>query len=242
MKNQVNCIIVAKDQSGISSLKDHIAKIPRLSLHQSYTDVMIAFTEMSNRPIIDLLFLSIDMPVMAIIQLTEGLKHKIKKIVYTTSLTSRDSKVMERQSDHYLVRPIAHHQFEERVNNIISNIQKDRSVYTDDGSYFFRTGEQGNLSRVHKNEIMYIKGAANYVHIHTENTQYTIYKTMKGMEILFENQHQFFRVHKSFIVNSDHVDHIIGNCLILKKGSIPMSNTYKNKFTQFIQQKTISYK
>lgn len=242
MKNQINCIIIDNNQSGINSLKDQIVKIPKLSLSHSYTDPMIAFTEISNRPTIDLLFLNIDMPVMAILQFIEGLKHKIKKIVYTTNSFSSDSKAIESQNENYLIKPITLYQFDEMISTIISNIQKNRSIYTDDGSYFLHTGEQGNLSRVHKNQIMYIKGAANYVIVHTEAHQYPIYKTMKGMEILLENQQQFFRVHKSFIVNSDHVDHIIGNCLILKKETIPMSNTYKNRFTQFIQQKTISYK
>lgn len=239
MKTKINCIIIDEDQFSINILKDHIERIPQLNLQQIYTNPIIAMAEMSNRPIIDLLFLNIDIPILTLLRLLESLKHKIKRNIYTSTFSNH---IIEYQRENCLLKPIAYSLFETMIHTTISSIKKSNFDYNNDGSYYLPSGEAGQFIRVHKNEILFIRGAQNYVAIHTENKAYTIYNTLKGMEILFENHPSFFRVHKSFIVNSDHVLQINGNCLLLTKGSIAMSNSYKNRFCQYIQHKTICSK
>ncbi|WGQ10439.1 response regulator transcription factor [Pedobacter gandavensis] len=239
MKTKINCIIIDEDQFSINLLKDHIAGIPQLNLQQVYTNPIIALAELSNLPTIDLLFLNIDIPTLVLLRLTESLKHKIKKNIYTSTFQNH---AIEYQGEDCLLKPIAQLHFEAMISKTISSIKKNNTDYLNDGSYYLPSGAGGQRVRVHKNEILYIQGAQNYVAIHTANKTYTIYNTLKGMEIWFENQPTFFRVHKSFIVNSDHVLEINGNCLLLTKGSIAMSNSYKNRFCQYIRHKTICSK
>lgn len=237
MKTKINCIIIEEDEFSIDILKDHIARIPQLHLHKIYTNPIIAVAEMSNAPMIDLVFLNIDRPTLDLLRLTDSLKYKIKKTIYTTATNPAP----ESQGENCLLKPFAFSKFETIMSTAISSIKKTNRD-NDDGYYFIPTGEPGQVTRLHKNEILYIQGAQNYVAIHTATKSYIIYNTLKGMEVWFENQPSFFRVHKSFIVNSDHVLHITGNRLMLTKDSISMSNSYKNKFCQYILPKTISSK
>jgi DNA-binding LytR/AlgR family response regulator len=83
------------------------------------------------------------------------------------------------------------------------------------------------------NEITHVQGSGNYVIIHTLNQKLLVLNTMKRIvELLMP--YQFVRVHKSFIVSFQHIDSIEANAVIVNGISIPISDTMKDQFQEFL--------
>ncbi|MCX2454170.1 LytTR family DNA-binding domain-containing protein [Pedobacter sp. PLR] len=239
MKNQINCVIIDDDQFAIDILKDYIAEVPGLSLYRSYTNPVIALAELLEERNVHLLFLDINMPKLSGLQIAESLKHRIKNIVFTTAHSKYAIKAFDVQARHYFLKPIELSHFIKVVSSIITSSKTNSLATIDDESYFIHTGERGKLTRVQKKEIIYIQGAINYVDLFMQNRRYTIYMTMKEMEVVFKSDPRYFRVHKSYIINRDFVDSIIGNTIKLGEHQALMSSPYKNDFIKYLSQRTL---
>lgn len=58
-------------------------------------------------------------------------------------------------------------------------------------------------------EIVFLKADANYTEVHLEDgEQIIVSKTLKEMEKVFNNFTDFFRTHKSYMVNMAHVNSV----------------------------------
>lgn len=93
--------------------------------------------------------------------------------------------------------------------------------------------------------VFYLKSDANYIEvIHREGDQFKkhlLRNTLKAMETQLASEQQFFRCHRSYLVNLNKVIHISGNAQGLKlhlegmEGVVPVSRKHndflKNRFT-----------
>ncbi|MEL6561406.1 MAG: response regulator [Bacteroidota bacterium] len=95
--------------------------------------------------------------------------------------------------------------------------------------------DSGALKPVEGTQIMYAKGEDNYTRIMLENgKEYVISHTLKNVEEkLLDNY--FCRVHKSYIININYVDMIIGNSLEISGKSIPIGKTYRADLFRLMQ-------
>jgi DNA-binding LytR/AlgR family response regulator len=77
-------------------------------------------------------------------------------------------------------------------------------------------------------DILYLESDHVYVNLHTINKRYLIRSSMKD---LYENldPNIFLKIHKSYIINSDHVQTIDPNFVEINKVKLPISKNYKNE-------------
>jgi DNA-binding LytR/AlgR family response regulator len=85
-------------------------------------------------------------------------------------------------------------------------------------------------------DILFIEGSGNYVKIHTPNK-----KPLMVLDKLTELQdklprNKFLRVHKSFIVNVEHIEKVKGNMLTIKEKVIPISATFRQDLDGLINE------
>ncbi|WP_025763758.1 LytR/AlgR family response regulator transcription factor [Dyadobacter tibetensis] len=86
--------------------------------------------------------------------------------------------------------------------------------------------EKNVFTKIFLNEILYIRSDDNYLELHTPDKKYTIRETLKNMiQQLPDNQ--FFRTHKSFIVNLNAITAI--NYIHLMIGEIEIPITADNR-------------
>jgi DNA-binding LytR/AlgR family response regulator len=82
-------------------------------------------------------------------------------------------------------------------------------------------------------DITHIEGSGNYVTIYTGKTKYLVLQNMKT----FEEQlmpYQFIRIHKSYIISLAHLDTIEKSSVKIGQTEIPLSESYKEAFQQFL--------
>ena len=85
--------------------------------------------------------------------------------------------------------------------------------------------------KIKHNDILYIESAGDYALIHTPNQKIVVYSTMKKLESMFP-QKQFIRVHRSYIVNANHIGSIQDYVLNINGTTIPIGRSYQQTVTQ----------
>ena len=87
---------------------------------------------------------------------------------------------------------------------------------------------------------MYIEGLKDYIKIYLEDEPHPVLSLMslKSMEEMLPSS-RFMRVHRSFIVQPDKIKIIERNRIVFGKQYIPISDSYKNEFAEFLNRRSV---
>ena len=100
-------------------------------------------------------------------------------------------------------------------------------------SYFFvKTGFK--IQKVNFSDIKYIEGQGDYLKIVTINEKIMTLQTFKDLNLLLP-QNKFIRVHKSYMIGVDYINSIQRNRILINDTVIPISDTYKLAFNEFLK-------
>ena len=93
------------------------------------------------------------------------------------------------------------------------------------------------MEKIELADILYIENQKDYVKFHVEGVSEPI-SSLMSMQSLDEKlpSKQFMRVHRSFIVNLNKIKTIERNCIVFGKEYIPVSDSYKEKFMEFLNK------
>jgi len=83
-------------------------------------------------------------------------------------------------------------------------------------------------------DILYIEADRNYSRIFTSNREYLLSITLKAIEDRFSDK-LFLRIHRSYIVNLQHVDEVAESHVTIGQKTIPLSIALKDQLLQRIQ-------
>lgn len=191
---------------------------------------------------IDLLFLDINMPEMTGLDFLKSLNRKPLTILISAhpdyALQSYELDVID-----YLLKPVSFERFNQAVNKAIeyhryyseSSVQKN-DPYKD--GYFYVKADY-RIIRVEFADIQFIKGMREYVQIYTEKQNIITHLTMQKLcEIL--PSVDFYRIHKSYIVNIRKIQMIEGNLLKVGKYELQISKNQRKDFFSRIDHLLIS--
>lgn len=109
---------------------------------------------------------------------------------------------------------------------------------TSGNEYIFIKSEY-KLIRVHFSNILFVGGMKDYIQLYIKgrSTPLTTLQNLKDFEKKLPN-HQFIRVHRSYIAAIQHIDCIAKNELSIGSYSIPVGDAYKETLYQFIESYT----
>ena len=94
------------------------------------------------------------------------------------------------------------------------------------------------IVQIQLDSILYLEGVKDYVRIHTDDGAIMTLMSMKAMEDALPAT-RFIRVHRSFIVNLDRVTTIERNRIVFGKVYIPITDSYKDHFTEVISKRLL---
>ncbi|MCX2575712.1 LytR/AlgR family response regulator transcription factor [Pedobacter sandarakinus] len=237
---QLRCVVIDDEKHSISILSDYIETNQNLTLVKTYLDPLVALSEISIKDKIDFIFLDIDMPSITGIELAKKLVNRARFIVFTTAFTKYAVEAFEVDASRYLVKPISKPKFIKTVWDILESETKkiEKSKQSGRKFFFVSIGDRGQRLKIKKSKILFFESEKNYINIVTEETKYMVYLTMKEVEKDFWGT-LFYRVHRSFFVNAEKVEKVIGNTLKMGSYVVPMGNSYKDSFNEFLERKTL---
>jgi len=230
----LTCIIVDDQTEAVDLIKDHVIKIPSLSLLLATTEPVeaLAFLD-KNKP--DIIFLDIEMPDITGIAFVENIKNRcgnnMSKFVFTTGYSNYALNGYEQGVVDYLMKPVSFVRFKKCVDRIIDDLNKQ--IKPSEKPDFFFVDDDGKKIKINFDNIIYIEGAGNYIIIVTPEAKKIIYKSMNAMQDILPCD-KFIRVHKSYIVAASRILAIRGNQITLDikspEKTIPIGITYRENF------------
>lgn len=105
-------------------------------------------------------------------------------------------------------------------------VEDDTVILTD---RIFLKDTRQFLVKVFLKDILFIQAQGNYCDIFTKEKKYTITSNLKNFEQKLDDRY-FVRVHRSYLVNLNHLDEIGDLYLHLKGHEVPLAQSYRAEF------------
>ena len=237
----MKCLVIDDEPKALDILKDYIQKVPFLELAGAYRDSLKALNYLQNHPV-DLIFLDINMPDLTGIQFLNALTAR-PLVIFSTAYSEYAVGSYDYNAVDYLLKPIEFERFLKAANkaweqfqlkNSKSSIKTSASSSKREENHDYILIKSGtDFHRIDMNEILYIKGAGNYVTFITKNDKIMSLLNMKDILRMLPSN-QFFRIHKSYIVNFRHVALIEKDRVKIKGKKIPIGEVYRDHFLKAI--------
>lgn len=247
------CVIVDDEPLAQELLEGYISKIPYLELLQKCSSAIEAQMYLSQNQA-DILFLDISMPNLTGIDLLKMLNTTQTATIFTTAYSQHAIEAFELDATDYLLKPIEFDRFFKAVTKAVKRLEKGASTSSippiaapansakpeneiSTVDYFFVKSDY-KILKVSYNDVLFIESAQKYICIHTTTQKIITLLSLSGVMKQLP-AHQFFRVHRSYVVNIDKVDSIEGNMVCIGKHKLPVSKGQREAFFKVIEGKTL---
>jgi two-component system response regulator LytT len=239
----IRCLAVDDEAYASGIIAGYISKIPDLQLVSTTTNPFEAIKLVQDGQV-DLVFLDIQMPELNGIQFLKICGGNCK-VILTTAYPEYALEGFEHDVIDYLLKPIPYERFHKSISKARLLIDKAITGKTETLppeilpalEYLFIKGDSKNkFIKVDLKDILYVEGLKNYLSVYTSSQRLITYQSLKDFESQLPDS-QFTRVHKSYIVALNKINLIDGNTIYVKDQSIPIGETYKEKFFKIIRDK-----
>jgi two-component system LytT family response regulator len=232
----LTCAIVDDEPLALGLLESYVAKTPFLKLIGKYSNAVLAMKELPDAEV-DLIFLDIQMPELNGLEFSKLLPQRTR-IIFTTAFDRYAIDGYRVNALDYLLKPISYVTFLEAANKAMQWFELLQKPDKEEKKSIFVKSEY-KLIQIELDKILYIEGLKDYIKIYVEDSPHAILSlmNMKAMEQLLPAS-RFIRVHRSFIVQKSKIRVIDHGRIVFDKTYIPVSDSYKQAFQDFLEQKS----
>ncbi|MER2999373.1 LytR/AlgR family response regulator transcription factor [Pontibacter populi] len=234
MKEKLSCYIIDDEHLAQEILEEYVAKVPFLELKGTFMSPLEAAAQLDkDKP--DLLFLDINMPDLDGLSFIPMLNPK-PMIILTTAYDQYALKAFELEVKDYLVKPFSFERFykgvlrlyQEQSNRQLPDKKEIKTETKHEQEYIFlKVGHR--IQKIATREILFVEGMKDYLRIHTAKEKIMTLLSFARLEELLPTQ-DFARVHRSYVVAIDKIDHIEKNRIWIGDQVIPISDSYSDNF------------
>jgi len=121
--------------------------------------------------------------------------------------------------------------FQDQEEEPVESGEKESRSYQMNDRIFVRSRE--HLVKIKLEDIIYVEADSCYCNIYTKEEKHVIVSTLKKFEasVSFPS---FIRVHRSFLINVQHVDKIGDSYVMFGEQMVPVSKNHKENFLAMI--------
>ncbi len=233
----MTCIIIEDQPPAQRILQKYIADIGHLELKNIFTNALDALQYL-NQEAVDLIFLDIHLPKISGLDFLKSSAPNAK-VILTTAFTDYALESYEYNVVDYLLKPFSFQRFVQAVSKISMDGSVKPPISLTDSkqkktptSIFVKSGY--DYINIGIREILYIKSHADYTEIFTKEKKHLTSMSLRHWLLKLQT-YPLHQVHKSYVVNLDHVKKISSNRIILSNGNeIPIGRKYKDAFSKLI--------
>lgn len=241
----MKCIIIDDEPLARTMVKEYLQYHPSIEIVQECNDGFEGIKAIQQfQP--DLIFLDIQMPKINGFEMLE-LVDALPQVIFTTAFEEYAVKAFETHAVDYLLKPFSKERFDKAIqklqqqkqntehtkqlieNTLQQNLQSNR-VVVKDGT---------KIKIIPVNQIQFIEAADDYVKVVTAEGNFLKKKTMSFFETTLA-AHQFVRIHRSYIINTQLITRIDGyekenHLAILTSGAkLPVSKAGYSKLRELL--------
>ena len=239
MKEKLTCIHIDDEPLAQEILEAYIGKVSFLELKGSFLSPLEAAGLLEKeKP--DLLFLDINMPDLDGLSFIPMLNPK-PMIVLTTAYDQFALKAFELEVKDYLLKPFSFERFykcvlrlyqEQNARHELEKKQTEPGSKSAQEYVFIKVGHR--IQKLATPDILFVEGMKDYLRIHTREQKIMTLMNFAQLEELLPSK-DFARVHRSFLVAIDKIDHIEKNRIRIAGQDIPISDTYAEGFHRMLK-------
>lgn len=213
---KLNCVIVDDEPLARDVIESFVKEVPFLNILATFEDPVDALLFIKDNHV-DIVFSDIEMPKLNGLELVRSLENSLV-IIFITAYRDFALDGFETGATDYLVKPVRFDRFLKAVNKAKDYLELKRSSaiqQVNNDRIFIKS--EGKLIKILLDEILYIEAQGDYLKIVVPSAVYTTQATLKSMEetITLPN---FFRLQRSFIINTEAVSSVNGNMVELVNG------------------------
>jgi DNA-binding LytR/AlgR family response regulator len=210
-------------------LQSHIAQISGLEVVGSCSNAVEAI-DMLHRNTVDVMFLDIKMPKIIGTQFLRNLSHP-PRVIFVTAYRDYAVEGFELDAVDYLVKPVSFERFLKAIDRLKRNADHqpmaEQKLYKPNPDAFVYVKADRVMQKVFVNEILYIESWKDYVRLYFISGKFLLIKQpISAIENLL-SQHNFLRVHRSYIVSLNKISGYSGMSVRLSSTEIPIGRLYK---------------
>lgn len=214
MVKKIKAIIVDDEESARDVLSNLIIRFcPQIEIITTCSNVLQAVEAIKkHQP--DVAFLDIEMPNYAGYEIVSFFDEINFDIVFVTAYDQYAIKAFELSAVDYILKPVEIDRLKSSVKRLSSKIELNQNQTNYKAlTQNLKSNElnklaikqNGNHVIIDTKDIIAIEAQEAYSCIHSTTGDYLMSKNLKHFETILENNNNFFRSHKSWIVNLTHL-------------------------------------
>jgi two-component system LytT family response regulator len=244
----MRCIAIDDEPLALRQISSYISKIPFLELVATFRSAVVA-KEWLGENETDLIFVDINMPDMTGVEFVQSLDAKAM-VIFTTAYAEYAIEGFKLSAIDYLLKPFGLKDIERASEKALSlyellQLQKSTQADTEANEVVSEEDDKSVIS-VHADRmthivklsnIVYLESAGEYVRLHlTDGTKLVTLFRLKNMENTLQSS-QFMRVHRSYIVNLNHIaGYTKGRIFLSNEDYVPIGENYKEQVANYINR------
>ncbi|UOY07141.1 LytTR family DNA-binding domain-containing protein [Muricauda sp. SCSIO 64092] len=234
----LHCMIVDDEPMAIKVIESHLKEFNDIKLVASCRNATQAFDVLQNHKV-DFIFLDIEMPKMDGLSFLKSLKDPPLVLITTAhrkfALDGFELDVLD-----YLLKPISLDRFMQaiakirRLRRLEGNRQGNNPGPT---SHIYVKSDRENV-KINLLDILYLESLKNHVKIVTPGKNYITMVSIGEMQNKLPSN-LFLRVHRSYLVNIEHIQNYTNTYLVIDRKSFPLGNVYKQEVLEKLDKHRI---
>jgi two-component system LytT family response regulator len=231
----MQCLLVDDETLALKLMEDNLKDVGYIKIIGRCRTAAEALTIMQTERV-DVLFCDIHMPGLSGIQLVKSLVTK-PIVIFVTAYEKFAIDGFELEVLDYLVKPVPQERFLRACQKAYQLFELKNTAAAPVGFYknYLFVSSDYVLIKINFSDIQYIQGLKDYVKIVlTDNQKPILSRTrLKAIELQLPPE-QFYRIHKSYLINVDYISHIRRGKVLSADIELPLSDNYRLSINKMI--------
>jgi two-component system, LytTR family, response regulator len=225
----ITAIAIDDEPMALEVIKAHSAKVTFLNLKGTFVSAMEALEFLKTNPV-DLVFLDINMPDITGLDFSQLLPAGTG-VIFTTAYSQYAADAFNLSAIDYLVKPFDFLRFMKACQKAMEVLQKEET----ETPYLF-VKDSYDMVRIVLADLQYVQSEGNYLTFkETSKKTVTRMTLTEAIELLPEKK--FLRVHKSYVINLNHVQKIERHQVsVAEKEFVPIASNYHSELMDALKQ------
>ena len=248
----MRCIAIDDEPLALRQISSYIAKIPFLELVATFRSAVLA-NEWLKENSADLIFVDINMPDMTGVEFVQSLEAPTM-VIFTTAYAEYAIEGYKLSAIDYLLKPFGLKditraaekafslyellQLQEQLQHQNEQSEELSDVESVEDTEVLSVHADRKTHLVKLSNIVYLESAGEYVRLHlNDGSKLVTLFRLKNMESSLQSG-RFMRVHRSYIVNLDHVTgYTKGRVFLSNDDYVPIGDSYKEQFVRYMSER-----
>lgn len=238
---KIKTLIIDDEPIALEKLKNYVEKVSFLELVGVCSNGLEAVSLLADTAV-DVIFTDIQMPDLNGIDMVGALA-KAPMVVFITAYADYAVDSYKLSAVDYLLKPYGFADFQRAANKVLQQYTQSSMLHPQvsnevSPSLFVKVDYR--YVRVSLDQIIFIKGYGEYLQIYLEGEKLPVLTLSSFNAIKKSLSNDFLQVHRSYIVNMNHVEQISrGHIIMDDMTDVPIGDSFKDAVSEYLNSHSI---